>query len=123
MRQLMGNQSPTLMRPRREPTCTEHNVMSHGVGISVHRPHRSLGDRVGMHPHPAEVVAESRLHEGSGSCIEGLAGCSQYFVDDGWCCNLSRVAWLDDALGLQTLLLLAWLGRLTLGMRSSARAL
>jgi hypothetical protein len=37
-----------------------------------------------MHSHLAEVVAEARLHEGTGGLIERLAGRAQDFVYDGW---------------------------------------
>jgi hypothetical protein len=35
-----------------------------------------------MNPHPAEVVAEARLHEGASFSVERLAGRAQDFVDD-----------------------------------------
>jgi hypothetical protein len=37
-----------------------------------------------MHSHPAEVVAEARLHEGTRGRIERLTGRAQNLMDNGW---------------------------------------
>src|SRR5580700_8102150 len=39
--------------------------------------------RIGMHPHPAEIITEARLHESAGGWVERLAGRAQNIVDDG----------------------------------------
>jgi hypothetical protein len=62
MRQLMGKQAPPLVRPRREPARTKHNVVTYRVGIGVYVPSRLLGGRIGMHPHSGKVVSEALLH-------------------------------------------------------------
>src|SRR4051794_34711600 len=43
MSQLMGNQPTAFARPRREGPRTEHNVLSHGIGIGIYAPRRLLG--------------------------------------------------------------------------------
>jgi len=67
-----------------------------------------------MHAHPAEVVAEARLHKRARAGIQRLAGRSQYFVDNGrrfaWHCG-SYVIALD---GKMQLGMGQWGGRATL---------
>ncbi len=58
----MGNQSPSLVRSRREPARTKHHIMPDGVRLGVHIPRRALGSRAGMHPHVGKVIAETLLH-------------------------------------------------------------
>ncbi len=119
MRQFMGKQAPPLVGRRRKPARTQHDVMSHCVRVSVHIPRRLLGCRAGMHSHSRKAVAEARLHEGTCGGIERLARGAQHFLDDGWCCNLSRVAGLD-ALPLQALMFPARLLCLAFGAPSTA---
>jgi hypothetical protein len=65
MRQLVGNQSPSLVRPRRKLTYTKNNVVTQCVRMSVHVLRRLPGGPAGMHPHSGKVVAEARLEEAS----------------------------------------------------------
>ena len=62
MRQFMGKQPPSLIRPRGELIRSENNVMSHGVGTGIYVLCRLLSSRAGMHPYPGEVMAEALLH-------------------------------------------------------------
>ncbi len=61
------------------------NSISHRVGPGVDRLGRSRRPRIGMHPHPAEIITETRLHEGAGRRVERLAGRAQNIMDNGRC--------------------------------------
>jgi len=62
MRQLMGNQPPSFVRPWSEPTCTEHDIVTRSVGMGVHVPRRLLSRCIRMHPHLRKVVTEVLFH-------------------------------------------------------------
>jgi hypothetical protein len=67
VREFMGDQQPPIGTTGREPTLTEHNVVSHGVSMSADGVRRLLGGLIGMHPHLRKVIAEARLDKSS-SC-------------------------------------------------------
>ena len=60
----------------------EHHIVPYRVGQRVHRVSRFGGLGVSVYPHPAEVVAEARLHEGAGTRVERLARRAKHLVDD-----------------------------------------
>jgi len=60
----------------------ENDVPPYRVSQRIHRPRRLGSYPVGMHPHPAEVVAEARLHESARVRVERLAGRAQHLVHD-----------------------------------------
>ena len=62
MCQLMSKQEPPVVRLRREPTDTKHNVVIYRIGIGVNITRRLLGGSARMHPHPRKIVPEALLH-------------------------------------------------------------
>jgi len=62
MRQLMGKQPSSLVRPWGELTRSENNVVPHGVGTGIYVLCRLLSSRAGMDTYPGEVMAEALLH-------------------------------------------------------------
>jgi hypothetical protein len=62
VRQLVGEQTATGVRPRREPARTEDDVVTQRVSFGAHVLRGLLGSRAGMHPHTGKVVAEAPLH-------------------------------------------------------------
>jgi hypothetical protein len=74
-----------------------------------------------MHTNVREIVAESRFHERPREYVEGLAGCTNGFIDQGWCCRHGKCAFLD-ALGLHAILGRAPLLNLTLALGAPSAA-
>ena len=69
-------------------TCGKHHIVPHRVCQRIDRSRRLSRLPAGVHAHPAEIVAEARLHERACGRIERLAGRAQHFVHDvrhtGW---------------------------------------
>ena len=61
----------------------KHHMIPHCVRQGAHRTRRIRRLCIGMHPHPAEIVAEARFHEHTPGGIERLAGRAQHLMDDG----------------------------------------
>ena len=84
MRELMGDQAPPLVRPRRETPRIEHDVVAHCVGMRIHVARRLPGGRVRMHPHAGKILPEARLQKASRCRIERLPRRAQHLMHDGW---------------------------------------
>jgi hypothetical protein len=72
--QFVGQQEAARSRVRVILVLIEHDVAPNRVGGSVNSLSRLGRFCIGMHTHPAEIVAEARLHKGACCCVERLAG-------------------------------------------------
>src|SRR5215210_1919092 len=72
--QLVRQQPPSFAYPRRVPPRPEHHVLPDRVSQRTNGFGRPGRPRIGVHSDPAEVVAETRLHEDAGSRSSGLPG-------------------------------------------------
>src|SRR5262245_10849642 len=83
MRQLMSQQMPPLLRPRREAAGIEYDVVSYRVGTGVDVARRLPGQIAGVHPHTAEIMAEARFEIVPRRRVERLASRAQRLVYTG----------------------------------------
>jgi hypothetical protein len=84
VRQLMSQECAAGCRVRRVLAAGEHHVPSHRIRTRIHGMCRFCRACIGMHPHPAEVLAEARFHEGADGGIQRLPAAIQYRANDGW---------------------------------------
>jgi len=82
VRQFVGDQASPRAGARRVLPRPEDHIAPHRVRQRVHGSRRLSRPGIGMHAHPAEIVAEARLHEGPRLRIERLARRAQHFVDN-----------------------------------------
>jgi hypothetical protein len=84
MRELMPEEVHALVATRRVLLRPEDHVLPDRVGQRIDGPHRGGRGRIGVNPHPAQVMGEPGFHELPGRRIERLAGCRYHLVYDGW---------------------------------------
>ena len=71
---LVGQQAASVAHRHVILLRPEHNVLPCGVGPGTNRLRRTRCLTVSVHPHPAEVVPEARLHKGAGGRVQRLTG-------------------------------------------------
>jgi hypothetical protein len=74
VRQLVRQQPAPRRRVRPISLSAEEDVLATGEGERIQLARRFCCSRIGVHPHPAEVVPEPALHHGARIRIEGLTG-------------------------------------------------
>jgi hypothetical protein len=82
MREFVGNQSQTLLRPWGKPPFIEDNVIPQDESVSVYCPGRLNGVRIGMNPYMREIESEPRLHERADVGFQRTSGRPKNVVDD-----------------------------------------
>jgi hypothetical protein len=78
--QFVGQQGAARLRVRTELSGSEDHVLSDRVGARIHRRRGLLGLGAGMHPHTAEILSETRLHEVARRAVERPAGRAQHVM-------------------------------------------
>jgi hypothetical protein len=82
MRQFVSQQLPPRERRRGTLAWAKHNMMLHGIGLSIHCSRRFFGEPVSVNTDVAEVVPEPGFKERSSSGVERLPGGIQHIMDN-----------------------------------------
>lgn len=83
VREFVCYQLFALGRLRRVLSLPENDVLANSVCKSIDGLGRGCSPFIGMYTHLAEVVRESRLHEGTCALVKRLAGRAEHVLDDG----------------------------------------
>lgn len=82
MRQFMGQQSSPSIRTRQKLPVSHDHVLTDSIRSRLNRRGRIRGFRIVMHPYPAEVMPEPRLHMRPRMDVQRYTGRCKHFVDD-----------------------------------------
>src|SRR6185312_3922309 len=91
MRELMSKQSPAIRSMRRILALGEGNILAYCIGFGPKFPGRIRSLGINVYAYAAEIVAETRLHQGACFSVQSMAGRAQYLMNTCGCRSASDI--------------------------------